>query len=344
VLFNREGGLTAAAADDRCGRSELTRERDCERRSRLSGTTLGRFNAGQQAMVLDRPKRLAQWSLLTAISLSVVLVLSSALAYTINAEFNGRLTETQTVAPKSGNTNGLLVRLTIHKILVDENAVEASLLLVVNGSGEVGKQIQSGRLSVWAEVEDVSSQHLHAAGAETPLIDSSKFMRSEAVAQSQRFNLPSYPSVDAYPFDDLHVRPLVYVRTSQGYILDFALEIQKASPGRLLSVQEEGGIPVAALKRAPTQKLFIIATATLFLLVSVAVTVAIFFGARGASGFEQLVAAASYMLSAAGFKELLGVSAVPGTTVLEIVILGVPLVLVSLGVAFSLYRHYKETA
>jgi hypothetical protein len=275
----------------------------------------------------------------------VVLLLASVGA--LNSELYGRLTETQTVSLGSAAVEtDPLVRLVVHRIMPDENAVEASLILVINDSTELGREIKSQGVVAKAIVEDGSSQHLFAVTAQTPSVDSSAFDpgSSWAVMRSERFLLPTYPSMGTYPFDDVRLRPMLNVRSTRDGLLRARVEIQKALPGRLLAVTEEAGAVEISLTRAPTEKAFILASSLVFVLISLAVTIGIFFARSTASSFEQLVALASYLLAAAGFRELLGVSRVTGTTILEIVILGVPLACLSIGVGVSLARHYKQTA
>lgn len=126
--------------------------------------------------------------------------------------------------------------------------------------------------------------------------------------------LPSYPSLGTYPFDDIRLRPMVWVRSSRDGLLRARLEIEKAVPGRLLSVTQDSGAAVVTLTRAWTEKAFVLAASPVFVLISLAVTVGVFFARATASSLEQLIALASYLLAAAGFRELLGVS-MAGTTV-----------------------------
>jgi hypothetical protein len=282
-----------------------------------------------------------------AIVLGGIVLLPLAFVGALNSELYGRLTETQTVSFGflAAETDPL-VRLVVHKIIPDENAVEASLILMIDGSTELGQEIKIQGVVATAIVEDGSSQHFFAVTAQTPPIDSSAFEpgSSWAVTRSERFLLPTYPSMGTYPFDDIRFRPMLNVRSTRDGLLRPRVEIQKALPGRLLAVTEEGGCAVISLTRAPTEKAFVLASSLIFVLISLAVTFGVFFGRSSASSFEQLVAVASYLLAAAGFRELLGVSRVTGTTILEVLILGVPLTLLAIGVGASLFRHYRQTA
>lgn len=285
--------------------------------------------------------------MICGIGMSGIVLLMLAAVGALNSELSGRLTETQTVAlwPSAVGTDPT-VRLVIHRIIPDENAVEASLILVIDLGSELGQEIKNQGVAARAKVEDGSSQHLFAVTAETQQVDSTSFELGSAwaVARSGRFLMPTYSSMGTYPYDDVRLRPMLMVRSSRDGLLRARLEVQKALPGRLLAVTEEAGAATVTLTRAPTEKAFVLTASLVFVLISLAVTVGIFFSHKTASSFEQLVAVASYLLAAAGFRELLGVSKVPGTTILEILILGVPLALLSLGVGVSLYRHYRQTA
>jgi hypothetical protein len=265
----------------------------------------------------------------------------------LNSELYGRLTETYApTAPFSKADDDPLIRLVLYRVIPDENAVEASLLLIVDAESKLGEDIKGSGSSVKAIVEDGSSSHLYAMTAETTVMDASTFRHgfASAIVRSDRFFLPIYPSMGSYPFDDLRMRPMFRMQVDQSSILAFKVEVQKAFPGRLLSVEGDSGITLVSLARTPPEKAFIVTASAIFFLLSLTVTIGLFASRRGLTSFEQLIAVAGYLLAAAGFRDLLGVSRVAGTTILEIVILGIPLVLLSFGVAISMYRGRRSSS
>lgn len=285
--------------------------------------------------------RVGAFAAIVALVLGGIIMLMLLAVGVLNAELYGRLTETYApAAPFSKADDDPLIRLVLHRIVPDENAIEASLLLIVDAESKLGKEIKGSGLSVSAVVEDGSSPHLYAMTAETTVMNASSFRPrfASAIVRSDRFLLPIYPSMGSYPFDDLRMRPMFRMQADQDAIFVFKVEVQKALPGRLLSVEGDSGITLIALTRTPPEKAFVITASAIFFLLSLTVTLGLFVSRRGLTSFEQLIAVAGYLLAAAGFRDLLGVSRVPGTTILEIVILGIPLVLLSFGVAFSMYR------
>jgi len=284
------------------------------------------------------------WIVIAGLALGGFGMLAIVSVGILNVELYGRLTETQEAPTHfSLSKDDPVVRLVLHKILPEENSIEASLLFVVPVDSTLGSEIKSTCVKAKAIVEDGSSQHLFAMTAETDLLDATSITpgKSYAAVRSSRFLLPSYPSVASYPFDDQKVRPMITLWTSRG-VIPYRLEIQKAFRGRLLTIKGKGGIPEVTLKRASTEVAFILTASLVFLLLSSAVAAALFLSPRGLSSIERLLGVASYLVAAAGFRQLLGVDKVPGTTVLEIGILGLSLVFLCFAVAFSVYRGYQS--
>ena len=277
--------------------------------------------------------------LIAALAAGGVAIVCVVFVGMLNAELYGRLTETKEVAtPMRTDKNAPVIRLIIHKILPDENSVEASVALVVPASSQLASAIKGAKATARAIVEDRSSAQQCGIAAETAILDANVFERptADGVVTSPRFVLPADPSVASYPFDDQKVRPFLTLWTSSGFFT-YKIEVQKALPGRKLFIKDEGGAPEVSLKRPAIQKAFVLVCSAVFLIVSSAVTAGFLFTRRGLSTLEQIVATASYIVAVAGFRQLLGVDKIVGTTVLEGVIIGVPLVMLCAAVAFSMY-------
>jgi hypothetical protein len=264
----------------------------------------------------------------------------------LNAELYGRLTETQAVGDRNAATNSEklpMVRLVLHRMVPDENAVEASIIVVVDSNSLLATEIRSGKTHIAAIVRDGSTVLPFAVHSQATL-DASAFEEgvSTAAAQSSRFLIPVLPTMGSYPFDDLTMRPIQELRRSDGFSSRFTLEVQKALPGRLLTVSGDPYIVEIGLTRTPVEKAFVVIASLIFFILSLVITVGLFLSPRGLTSLEELVAVAGYLVAAAGFRELLGVSRVAGTSILEFVILGVPLVLLAFGVAVSVYRSRRS--
>jgi len=155
------------------------------------------------------------------------------------------------------------------------------------------------------------------------------------------------PSVYGFPFDDLSIRPIFEVSRDGTYTDHYRLEVQKALPGRLMEVSNET-IPVIRLTRSPTEKAIVLVSAVVFLFLSGILVYGLFAARRGLTTLEELLAVGGYMVAAAGFRELLGVSRAAGTSALEIAVIGIPLLLLAIAVGRSfvlgqlhLYRQQR---
>lgn len=261
----------------------------------------------------------------------------------MNADLYGRLIETQIArgvgTPDASSIEVPTARLVLHKLPADENAVEASLLLFIDG-GALVDQVREGKARLTAVVHDGSS--FQPYGVRHHVILDSSTANAEPgdnamAVQSERFLLPALPSLGGFPFDNLDIRPIVDVSINDGYTRYFRLEIQKALPGRLMQLSDDN-ITTIQLTRSPTEKAIVVTSSLVFLFLSGILVYGLFAAPRGLTTLEELVAVGGYLIAAAGFRELLGISRTAGTSALEITVIGVPLLLLALGVAVSFIR------
>lgn len=263
----------------------------------------------------------------------------------LNADWYGRETETQQVSGPAfaADETAPVVRLELHRIVSDTNSVEASVVLVVEGRSPIGEEVKSGATTLTAEVRDASSLEPVAINVHT-IVDKAAFQAgwSDAASRSAVFTLPAYTSGVPYPFDDVRVRPFLNVTDDKMMGVRTSAEIQKAFPGREMVVHLQGGIPEIRLSRTTTEVAYILTTGLIFFALSVAIALRLFSATSALTGVQELIAVASYLVAAAGFRDLLGLSRLAGTSVFEILILGVPLVLLAIGVAVSSLRTRRE--
>lgn len=259
----------------------------------------------------------------------------------MNADLYGRSIETQ-VARGVGTVEASeampTVRLVLHRLPADENAVECSIL--IDAGSDLTKLIRNGKSGVTATIRDGSSFHPYGIGHSVTLDGTTASLRAGvfvSAVESERFFLPAFPSVGGFPFDDLKIRPIVDVVKDDGYTGHFRLEVQKSLPSRLLDVSEEN-IPTITLTRSPTEKAIVVTSALVFLFLSSILAFGLYAARRGLTTLEELLAVGGYLVAAAGFRELLGVSRSSGTSALEVAIIGIPMLLLASGVAVSFVR------
>lgn len=158
-----------------------------------------------------------------------------------------------------------------------------------------------------------------------------------AAVQSKRFFLPALPSIGGFPFDDLYIRPIVDVSRNGNYTPHFRLDVQKALPGRILEVTGDN-IPEIRLTRSPTEKAIVITSSLIFLFLSGILAYSLLAMGQGLSILQDLLAVGGYLVAAAGFREILGVSRSSGATALEVVVIGIPLLLLMIVVGLTFIR------
>jgi hypothetical protein len=284
---------------------------------------------------------------LAAGSFAIAFSILFASIVVLNGDLYGRLTEKQTVKtpadPLDPGEPAPTLRVILHKILADENGVEASLVLVIDGNDDLSVRVRAGKDHLTASIRDGYAVDPVALAQYLTLDSTAANPRfSEVAVRSQRFVLPSFPSLYGFPFDDVRVRPLLEVRQADGSSIRFRTEIEKAVPGRILYTGMTGGIAEARLTRSFTEKTIVLLGAIVFLSISTIVIVGLF-GTR-LSKLEEIIAVAGYLLAATGVRDLLGFSRASGASALEVIVVGLPLVLLGLGIGISVARGRRRVA
>ncbi|HYX72956.1 MAG TPA: hypothetical protein VE732_09300 [Nitrososphaera sp.] len=260
----------------------------------------------------------------------------------MNSDLYGRLIETQVaqgVGDPAGSREIPTVRLVLHRLPSDENVVEASIIIITEG-GNLVTLIREGKSSIKATVRNGTTYQPFGIQNDVTLDDTSAKAEpgvGSIAVQSERFLLPALPSLGGFPFDDLEIRPIVDVMRDGGHTSHFQLEIQKVLPGRLMEVSNDN-IPTIRLTRSITEKSIVVGSSLVFLFLSGILVYGLFAAQRGLTTFEELLGVGGYLIAAAGFRELLGVSRATGTSALEIAVIGIPLMLLAIGVGVSFVR------
>lgn len=287
-----------------------------------------------------------KWRLILVLTGLIFFLAMLSMLPILNSDLYGRLTETKLAAGvnKSAPNLGELptVRLILHKLPTDENAVEASMVFIVED--KLREAITNGQAKVSVTLTDGSSVEpyglLRRMEIDASTLKANAGMTQTAV-QSERFSIPSYPTVDGYPFDDVMIRPIIWVQVNAPFDFRFnnyyKLEIEKALPGRIMELNDENIVTVT-LTRSVTEKALVITSSIIFIILTVFLSFGLFTSKEGLSTVEEIVAVGGYLIAAAGFRDLLGVTRVAGTSALEITIIGFPLVLVTIGVSVSFFR------
>lgn len=278
------------------------------------------------------------------LTLAAFVLASLLIVGILNNELYGRISETEHVPTFNGASPSVpTIRVVLHRVLPEENGVESSIIVVVANDGEFAVPIRDGKCTLTAEVHDGTTLAPVALGRET-VFDRNAFKVGWAMAavESEIFNLPADSSVGTYPFDDIRLRPMLWLRCHEGGFELFNLEVQKAFAGRELHVSGKNGTADITLSRTAVEKAYILTTACIVFVLSVAIAVALLVASSGLTIIQELIAVASYILAAAGARELLGLPRLQGTSVLEIFVVGVPLLLLAVGAIMSIVRTLRR--
>jgi hypothetical protein len=281
-------------------------------------------------------------------ALMVGLVLLLAFITIANNEFYGRLTETEEVPPAASGgaaaESAPHVLLVLHHLLHDENAVEASVVIEIEASSPFAQSLRDRDLGLECRVRDGMGTYPYLVLGTCTLDSSALAVRSGTLwARSARFVLPTQPTVEAFPFDDILIRPALEIVGGDGFGTAYSASIQKAFSGRLLRVTASGGMPDVRLSRTGIERAVVIIVTLVFLLLCGLVAWKLFSDPRGMTGLQEVAALAGFLLASAGVRDLLGLSRDAGTSLLELGIIVVPLLVLTLGVAYSVFRGSRSS-
>lgn len=257
----------------------------------------------------------------------------------LNADLYGRLSESHIFDAQDTEQARLI--LAIHRLVPDENAAEVTIQLSVPSQPQADL-VGSDR--EWLE-GGVNANAYSGSSEVSKSIRIDSMNRGNApnlTAVSERFNVPTFPSLYGFPFDDVRIDVSTYIRKSNGVTPPYAFEIQKRLPGRRLS--GKGNLTVASitLSRPSTERMMVLVSSIVF--VSLVAMLAFYlFRRQSGSPLEEMLGVTSFLIGAAGFREIVGVTRSSGVSVLEIVVFGVPLLLLAYAIMAGALRRSRKT-
>lgn len=310
----------------------LPSERDGAARSREVGNAHGGNARVKHLAIRGRLElllgRLARWVL--GVAATYLAILLGGIFF-FNAEFYSSRTERSTLTERTSSTDPIvLVRLT--ELPAAQNSASLSVHVIARDSALMDS-LRFGTQRLFITLRDGSGARAYTSIARVVMDSSNSFPEDRRYLSTREHmaTLPLLRKVNPYPFDDVVAFLSVSVEDVRGWHRPFVLIVEKGFPGRRLSLQ---GQPVNAelvLYRPRVEQGFVLASAFVLVIITAALIVRLHRSDRTPSTTEELVAVAGLVLGAASFRELLGISRVPGITALEVVVLGVPLILLTIG-------------
>jgi len=266
-----------------------------------------------------------------------------------NDDLHSRLTRTLPVdklrSDEAATKDDPLLRFVINRLTPEENAAEISLLLILDTSSPLGAELRSRGGKLTAQAEDGSSAELYGARVETEGLSAGNFISgyTDAITRSPRSSFPTFTSVGAFPFDKISLRAMFRLVDQNNRWMPHRIDVQKAFPGRQMSVRWEGGGVVVELARSNLEIFYVLGVSVVFLIA----TVTVFFGSilckNSSTGLDGMLSVAGLLVAAAGYREILGVAKLPSTSMLEIVVLGIPILLLAISLLLSIFRSVNAS-
>jgi hypothetical protein len=271
--------------------------------------------------------RVALIAVVAAVALMTLPVLS--LVYFGNSEFFDRGPQTVLV---SGTVDPNLASATLllHRLVPEENAIEASVLVNLGHAPSQNDSVSEPCLFV--RVDDRS-----VAGGETflprsfPLSCGGVPGTGFRGGETPRFLLPAYQSVTLYPFDEIRVFPYVRIDFVDGHPAT-TFRVIKKLPGRTMSWNGDELNWDIRLGRSTNEKVLVLFGAVLFVSLTLLTAWHMATAPMAASSVQDLVAAAGFVIAAAGFRDMLGVTRTLGTSAFELGVFVLPLLILAVAI------------
>ncbi|SAK52645.1 hypothetical protein AWB76_01740 [Caballeronia temeraria] len=279
--------------------------------------------------------------LIAALSISAMWLFVAILVGVLNADFHNR--SPQSITLRTEREHHVKVKIIVHKLLVEENAVEVSLL-VQGDYAKLPKALQDRDPCYVLVYQDASDQdappktfNVACKTAHIPGMADDRFS-----AETPPFKLTAYPSVEAYPFDDWEFFPMMTLITQAPVFSGAVFSIERMIPGKELSVSGDAYNWHIHLQRPAAEKVLVLTVGIAFLLLSLLISWRLFSGHIVLSGIQELLTLAGFVVAIAGLRDMLGVSRVAGVSLWEMAVIGVPMTALCLGMAYSTLRRMAK--
>lgn len=286
-------------------------------------------------------------AILILLAILVVGLLATAIAVPfLNADYYAREAETVTLNPGNANTSSaqkIQVRLVLHRLLPEENEVEASIAVEGNRSNLPAslRNVDNCLLLVFGDrLREAGGQMALPVSCQAPTYPG--YVTSGFNSETARFALPAYPSVSSYPFDDWKVLPWVKLLATDGSTVDVQYDAVKALSGKRLRISGDKDNWELSLRRPSLEVALVITCGGIFFVLALLIAAKLFSRAVVLSGLQEILAVAGYIVAAAGLRDLLGVSRVGGVSAWEVLVIGVPIAVLAIGVAVSTLRGARQ--
>lgn len=284
--------------------------------------------------------------LIIALGLSAFWLMATIVLGVLNADFHNRSPQSITLRDeKYSDPYGLQVKIVVHRLLVEENAVEVSL--IVQGQYDMLPKAMKDQApcltllygdgsdsdSPW-KTFDIDCKKIQVPGVADDRISS----------ETPQFKLTAFPSVDAYPFDDWEFFPVMTLISRANIGAPAVYSVLRMIPGKELKISGNSTDWQIYLQRPLAEKALVLTVGGAFLVLSLLITWRLFSGEIAMSGIQELLTLAGFVVAIASLRDMLGVSRVTGVSIWEVVVIGIPMTALCVGMAYSTLMRMPKKA
>jgi hypothetical protein len=290
--------------------------------------------------------RFSPWVVGTVLGLAAVMLVAVVAVSIWNADFHTRSPQSVVLgAEKGSDRSDLKVKLLVHRLLVEENTVEVSLL-VQGRYGSLPKEVVQETPCLTLEYFDGSEPDtvpqtldITCKRFEVP----GKSFGDVMSAETPRFALSALPSVGAYPFDDWVFTPVVSLLARANWGAPAVYSVERRLPGKDLQVTGQDNNWQIHLRRPFTERALVLTVGIAFLVLTLVVAARLFARDGSSSGTQDLLALAGFVIAIASLRDMLGVSRTTGVSIWEIGVIGIPMLALCVGMIYSAFiRPWTE--
>jgi hypothetical protein len=265
--------------------------------------------------------------------LAVGSVLSALAIEMMNAEYFTRTRDLITLKPSrdvSESVGDYPLVLRLRLVEFDESTGRLDVqLFAYTRDNDYRQQLETGRKRIFVSITDGMSTNSITNLERARLMFVADTIPNVSYFVSQSNTLEMKPiflsDVSIFPFDTYRARLLIWVISPDGLPPPFALEVEKSYFVRTLSVEGTPNEVEIAASRPILDKVVVVGSAGLFLLICVLVSVSLMIERRHLTGLEESLALAGFLLAAIGFREFAGFTELKSRSFLDVVVFLVPL-------------------
>lgn len=248
-----------------------------------------------------------------------------------NAEIGVRGRENIELATEKSSNSTITIY--VHELHTETNS--ASVSVVVEQDPPNSESVKEGKCGHLEIMDRAQSEGKGTRWIKLPCHLSRR--AAHLSFETDTFNVQVIAGNSGYPSDTYDLMMFVDAFDGDDLPVKSNLKIVKLSASRVMRVSHPGLNWQVSFVRPLTDRVYICASAVLFVLLTVGVSVLMWRAPIDTAG-EVMLAVASYLIAAAGFRSMLGFDKVANTTSFEIAVFGLPMLLLGFSVLWVMMK------